>query len=195
MKQRKLSLPFVLGVLLILCSLCLLLGLRVRQAAGIRACTAVAAQLETLLPQRTQGLPDTRADARMPVLQIDGQDYAALLELPAFGLALPVADTWDSGELYAGPRRFAGSAYDRSLVIGGTGQDGQFVFCSKIDTGAMLTVTDMTGAQFHYTVTRVDRADHAETAWLMQPEYDLTLFCRAVYSMEYIAVRCNLAFG
>ena len=118
-----------------------------------------------------------------------------MLELPAIGLTLPVADAWDSGDLYAGPRRFFGSAYDRSLVIGGADQEGQFAFCSKVDIGAMLTVTDMTGAQFHYTVTRVDRAEHAETAWLTQPGHDLTLFCRAAYSMEYIAVRCKLTFG
>ena len=31
--------------------------------------------------------------------------------------------------------------------------------------------------------------------FLQNEEYDLTLFCRSAYSMEYIAVRCILAYN
>ena len=113
-----------------------------------------------------------------------------MLEVPAFGLALPVADQWDSKNLHFPPGRFSGSAYDNTLVIGGADSQGQFSFCDKIDNGAVITVTDMTGVRFTYTVFRVDRAKHAESQWLVADDYDLTLFCRDAYSMEYIAVRC-----
>lgn len=68
-------------------------------------------------------------------------------------------------------------------------------FCDKIEYGTVVTVTDMTGTQFTYTVSDVHRARHAETQWLMDDDCDLTLFCHDGYSMEYIAVRCTFAYS
>ena len=65
-------------------------------------------------------------------------------------------------------------------------------FCDKIEYGTVVTVTDMTGTQFTYTVSDVHRARHAETQWLMADDCDLTLFCHDGYSMEYIAVDVRL---
>ena len=59
---------------------------------------------------------------------------------------------------------------------------------------SFVIVTDMTGVQFAYTVTGVDRAKHAETQWLTEEGCDLTLFCHDIYAMEYIAVRCVFAY-
>lgn len=81
-------------------------------------------------------------------------------------------------------------AYDNSLVIGGADHPTQFGFCAEIQHGTAISVTDMAGAQFSYTVSRIDRAKHAETSWLQSGEYDLSLFCRDTYSLEYIVVRC-----
>ena len=87
--------------------------------------------------------------------------------------------------------RFAGSAYDGTLVIGGPDHPKQFGFCDQIDPGAAITLTDMTGGQLSYTVVRVDRREQADAGWLQDPEYDLTLFCRDTLSMTCIAVRCQ----
>ena len=150
--------------------------------------------MNKLLPDRTLGVPETYADPGMPNLEINGEDYVALLEIPSQGVRLPVADQWNSMELFHSPARFAGSVYDKTMVIGGADHSGQFGFCDEIEHGAVITITDMTGAQFSYTVARIDRANRAEARWLQNEAYDLTLFCRNVYSMEYIAVRCVLAY-
>lgn len=194
MKRRKISLPILLGICLILCSLCLVFFSRFRMYTGFRESQAVLLQIDALLPERTPGLPETYPDSGMPILEIDGADYAALLEIPSFGVTLPVADHWDSQKLARSPARFSGSAYDHTLVIGGADDPHQFAFCDQIEHGALVTLTDMTGAQFSYTVSRIDRAKHAEAQWLTDAEYDLTLFCRDTYSMEYIAVRCVWAY-
>ena len=150
-------------------------------------------EMNQLLSDRISGVSGEYSDSVMPVLEISGVDYVALLEIPAQGVVLPVSDQWNSTGLSRSPARFSGSAYDSTLVIGGADHPGQFGFCDEIEHDAVLNITDMTGVQFSYIVSRVDRAKHAQTQWLQNEEYDLTLFCRSAYSMEYIAVRCNLA--
>ena len=192
MKKRKGRLPLIFGSVLILAGLCLFLIFQLSSCRGDRQSRSVLAKINALLPERTVGVPELSADPGMPVLEIDGTDYVALVEIPAYDIALPVADQWDSQSLTTGPVRFHGSAWDNSLVIGGADRVGQFSFCSEIDTGAVVTVTDMTGAQFSYRVTRVDRSDSAPAQWLIRDDSDLTLYCRDSNSMAYIAVRCAL---
>lgn len=190
MKKRKISWPLCIGAVLILCALCLMVLFQIRASGNVRKSEATAKKIQSLLQERTRGMPEMYPDAPMPVLEIDGKDYIALLEIPAFGLTLPVADVWDRSQT----SRFWGSVYAEPLVIGGTDYPRQFDFCDKIENGTTVTVTDMTGAQFTYKVARVDRAKHAETQWLTSANWDLTLFCRALYSMEYVAVRCQLTY-
>lgn len=192
MKKRKGSVPLLLGLALILCSLGLMLFFYVRLQVGSADCQKTATVLSQMLPDRAAGIPGSEPDTAMPVLQLEGTDYVALLEIPSLGITLPVADRWDSSLL--SPARFFGSVYDHTLVIGGADDPRQFGFCDKIDTGVSLTVTDMTGAEFTYRVTRVDRSKSADTHWLSPQEHDLTLFCRDQFSTDYVAVRCEFAF-
>ena len=193
MKRRK---PFllILGTCLIVFSLCCVIVVQFQQYHGAKNCQEVAMEMNKLLPDRTPGDPGAYSDSAMPVLEINGIDYVALIEIPSQGIALPVSDRWNSTGLLDSPARFSGSAYDKSLVIGGTDDPKQFGFCDEIKHDAVITITDMTGAQFSYTVSRIDRAKHAEAQWLQNEAYDLTLFCRSTYSMEYIAVRCVLTY-
>ena len=194
MNRRK---PFllILGTCLIVFSLCCVIVVQLQQYNGTRNCQEVVVEMNKLLPDRTPGVPGAYSDSVMPVLEINGADYVALLEIPAQGVVLPVSDQWNSMGLSNSPARFSGSAYDKSLVIGGVDHPRQFGFCDEIEHDAVLNITDMTGAQFSYIVSRIDRSKHAQTQWLQNEEYDLTLFCRSAYSMEYIAVRCILAYN
>ena len=185
--MRKLVLP-LLGLALILGSLGWMLGLRLQTKEDLQQCQTVAGEMAALLPERTAGI--TGSDRGMPVLEITETDYAALLELPGFGLALPVEDRWNGGQ--GVPARFSGSAYGNDLVIGGLNEAGIFGFCSQVDLGDRIVVTDMTGGEFYYTVVRVDRAKEAGKDWL--DGWDLTLFCHDGYALNYIAVRCALDY-
>lgn len=188
--KRKAPLTVWLGVGLILCGLCFALVFQLRLQAGARKREDLITRIVAYLPERTPGMPDMYPDTGMPVLEVDGDDYGAVLEVPAFSVRLPVADEWQSRNLTCCPARFSGSAYGGTLVIGGGDYPGQLDFCGKIGHGATVTVTDMTGACFSYTVVRIDRSSQAENQWLTKPEWDLTLFCRDNGTMEYIAVRC-----
>lgn len=180
----------ILGVFLIVLGLCIMFMVQLQLSHGEKNCRETVAEMGRILPARTPGIRSASSDPCMPVLELRGTDYVALLEIPSFGITLPVADSWDKAKLTHSPVRFCGSAYDNSLVIGGADHPTQFGFCAEIQHGTAISVTDMAGAQFSYTVSRIDRAKHAETSWLQSGEYDLSLFCRDTYSLEYIVVRC-----
>ena len=194
MKKRKFPLLLVLGFCLILASVSLVLISQIRMHMGVRHSQKILSSMEQLLPERSPGVPGIYLTSGMPVLEIENVDYVAMLEVPSFGIALPVADQWDSNDLFRSPSRFFGSAYDNSLIIGGADDPRQFGLCDKIEYGTRIIVTDMTGTQFVYTVSGVGRAKHADAQWLMGADCDLTLFCHDIYSMEYIAVRCDFAY-
>ena len=195
MKKGKFPIVLVLGICLVVISFALIVGLQIRKHIGADQSRKVVTRMSELLPERTVGVPELSSNPNMPVLEINDVDYVALIEIPSLNLSLPVADAWNSQKLYNSPARFYGSCYDHSLVIGGADNSHQFSFCDKIDNGTVIIVTDMTGTQFSYTVSRVDRAKSAESNWLICRDYDLTLFCRDALSMEYVAVRCSFMYS
>lgn len=179
-----------LGCLLMAGGLVLLLVAGLQNRRADRQNAAVLAALETVLPDRREGLWEPDRTTEMPALELLGRDYIALLEIPAYGLRLPVRSAWDSREAEARPCRFFGTAYNGSLVIGGYDRAGQFDFFDRIMEGTEIRVTDMTGAVFAYRVSRVDRSDSAD-AGVLAGRADLTLFVRDAQLLQYILLRCE----
>ena len=180
----------IVGFGLILCGLVALLGNFLLGQWSQEENKKVLAQMQTILPPATPGATDQYSSMEMPSLQLCGNDYVALLEAPKYGAKLPVRSHWDA--LAAGncPSRFYGTVYDGSLIIGGSGREGHLDFLGWIQNGDTLLVTDMTGAQFAYRVTKIFRASSAQQELLMDKSADLTLFAWNNMGLEYIIVRC-----
>ena len=186
--KKRFPIAIVLGSCLVLISFILLIIFSLQGYFGAKKAEAVLAEMEQILPDSYQGSAGTQ-NTYMPTLQINGEDYMAIVNVPSFGITLPVADKWNAKlDL---PERFYGSAYNNTLVIGGADDASQFSFCKKIEHGATVIITDMTGAQFKYEVIAIARASSASADWLITEDADLTLFCHDLYTMEYIAVRCK----
>ena len=189
--MRKISkILFAVGIILVLVSLITLLALQMNAKKAQTNAAELVKQIEEIIPERTNGMMDTYTVMDMPVLQIDGKDFIAIVDIPAFGVKLPVAGSWDSGKVSSFPCRFSGTVYDGSLIVGGADQKGQFDFFDRIYNETVIIVTDMTGAEYTYTVSEIIRSDSAETDVLINTDADLTLFVRDAYSLEYIIVRC-----
>ena len=191
MKKRKISILGILGAGLILAGVVLLAVHLLQGYAGAGQNQRIIAQLDAILTEKTEGIPGN--DPAMPVMELEGKDYVATVQLPDHSVNLPVLDQWDPGSISICPARFYGSVYDHTLVIGGADDPRQFGFCEQVEIGQAVIITDMTGACFTFTVTAVDRARHADTAWLTG-QAALTLFCRDQYAAQYIAVRCEPAY-
>lgn len=187
--MKRISVIRLIAVLLIAVCVGIAVYFQIDMHNSAQKAIADGKTLASHLTERSEGYPGVIQDTSMPVLEIGGTDYAGLLEIPAFGAILPVGNTWN-GSAFGAPRRFTGGVYGDTFVIGGMDYPGLFDFCDKIEHDTRVTVTDMTGTAFSYTVVRIDRADSAKSEWLLREDYALTLFCRTAFSTEYIAVRC-----
>ena len=108
-------------------------------------------------------------------------------------MKLPIYSSWEDGSVAKYPCRFWGSAYDNSLIVGGSDRKGQFDFCSRLDLGDKIRITDMTGTEFSYEVVRIDRRKQADLQTFEEVDCDLTLFVRDSSTLNYIIVRCDFA--
>ena len=179
------------GCVLLAAGLLMLGGVTVRGKLAARENEMIVQKMEAVMPNRTTGAVDELRIAEMPVMQLEGADYVALLEIPSYGLRLPVAAQWDKTAVMTTPCRFYGSAYDGSLVIGGYDRSGYFDFFDRVYNDEVVKITDLTGCTYTYTVSRVERSETADGAVLLEGEWDLTLFVRDARYLEYILLRCT----
>lgn len=178
----------LLGLFLVLLSIVFLLGSEWLAARNHAEAVQLAEQIEANLPDRSEGDPENYSDPEMPVLQIGGEDFSGLIQIPFYGVSLPIYSSWDSGAVSRYPCRFWGSVYDNSLIVGGG--KGQFDFCGKLDLGDKVIITDMKGTVFSYETVRIDRREHADLEMLEEEEFDLVLFAPDTVADGYIIVRC-----
>ena len=184
MKRAAKALIFA-GIALITLSLVALLHMQLASRQAEKSAEALLQRLDALLPPLHPGSQESYRVMTMPALEVDGRDVIAIVEIPAFSLRLPVLSSWEQGSDL--PRRFSGSAYDGTLIIGGSA--AQFACFNRIPNGTEVTVTDMRGAVFTYTVARIGRASTADAETLSGSR--LTLFAPQTTSLEYILLRCN----
>lgn len=177
-------------MLLLLCGVGLFVYELVSANIAQNATADMIARLDQIIPPRSVGVVDTYASMQMPSMEVDGEELIGILEIPTQNTVLPIGAAWDTKSRTSFPRRFSGTVYDGSLIVGGYDQKGQFDCLKKLDVGDAVRVTDMTGAEFTYTVRRIERKESVQAENLTDETSDLTLFVRNAYSMEYIVVRC-----
>ena len=181
-----------LGVLLVLGALLITVVPMLRGKIATSKNGGVFETVYSLIPEVRAGAFDDRVDVEMPSLEVDGEDYVGIIEIPMCGVHLPIRASWDSGDISRSPCRFTGSIYDGSLVVGGSDHEGQFNFAKTISIGDTVFVTDMTGARYTYKVTWVELTDDVSREYLTSREADLVLFVRDAYSLEYAVVSCDV---
>ncbi len=174
------------GVLLILCAVVLLLWNIVSSKKAAHQNEDVVNKILSLLPERRTGMPDGRADTKMPVLEIKGQDYICLIEIPGSNVCLPVLSEKAESRPNASPYRYGGTVSDGSLVIGGLPSD----FISRMETDCTVIITDMNGGSYTYTVTAMEYADKISDT-LSSGDDELVLFSANKWKAGYTIVRCR----
>lgn len=190
MKGRGASLVlFILGALLVLGAAGITGYSLVSRGRSTENAKLTAQRLFEMMPEPYAASPDpARGDKEMSLVELDGEDYIGILEIPVHGVRLPIAAGWDKNSVRKYPCRFSGSVWDGTLTVG-AGAD-HFSFAERVDAGTAVFVTDMCGRRFAYTVREVEIRDNAELDTLLSDEEGLTLFLRDEYTMEYMIVRC-----
>lgn len=174
--------------LLVVAAVAMFLWQRGIQTSQPRA-EALVQTIQARIPQPQSAMPEARRDNTMSVLPIDGADFLGILELPAYGSALPVCAAW--GDIGKYPCRLSGSVYDRSLQIGATSQEGQYAFYRELSVGDAVYFTDVEGNRFSYEITDIRHESTADQAALTRKDAALTLFIQNLYGFEYIVIFCS----
>lgn len=188
MKTAKLLIA--LGLVLLALSLALALVNLHRDASAGAAAEAVLTQLRPAVPtaeaQRTappepvmptpEPLYQRAPEMEMPTQTVDGIEYVGILEIPGIDLQLPVISEWSYAGLKLAPCRYAGSAYQGSLVLAGHKYESHFGCLGGVKEDDLVRFTDMDGNEFRYRVAGLEILDREDTSGMLDSSWDLTLF-------------------
>ncbi len=182
----------LIGTMLILGSASLLITSNLQQKAAIKNAEKTVGSLREAMPSVHDEITDDRANSTMPTMEIEGLSYCGIIELPAYDTELPIYSYWDKNKASRLPCKYSGSIYDSSLIIGGSDNKGQFDFVKTITGNDTVYITDMTGARYSYVVKEIVRTRDVSSSSLTTDEFDLTLFAKNTYSLDYTVVRCKM---
>ena len=194
MKSKPGLIILLAGVLCVTAAAGLFVFNTVRSAqAGNESRHAVEVLTEVIGKEasKSHNLPTDDPDREMPAIEVEGERYLGILDIPALGLTLPVGESLDDDALQSTPCRYSGSIYDRTMQIGATTQKGQYDFYRSLSVGDTLYLTDMEGNRFSYSITDIKYSKKADSEALTRKKSSLTLFIKNIYSFEYIILYCN----
>ena len=197
-----------IGNTLILLGLLLLLGAGGLAAYniwdGIRADRASQHIIEEMnigqdLVEALDREPDQ--DPEMPVIEVEGNYYIGILEIPSLQLTLPVMDRWDYTRLKISPCVYSGSYKTDDLVICAHNYARHFSPVKRIDIGADVYLITVDCRVYHYQVTNRETLQpgavenmientNNTTDGTVTNEWDLTLFTCNTGGQTRCAVRC-----
>lgn len=129
-----------------------------------REALRIASLMEPLMPQRSQAYASDDADrltASPKALEIEGQSYMGLLEIPSLGRSLPLLRSAFGASSKGLPYRLEGRAETKNLVLYSYGYPSLFGGLKKFPVGSQIDFVDLEGHTYSYLVT-----DQATTASL-----------------------------
>ena len=127
----------------------------------------------------------------MPTIEIDGNDYIGILEIPDLELELPVMSHWSYSHLKTSPCRYTGSTYLNNMVIAAHNYIRHFGHLKELSEGATVIFTDIDGNVFTYKVALVEMLLPTDIETLENSNWDLTLFTCSISGSCRVTVRCN----
>lgn len=133
-------------------------------------------------------------EMEMPTLEIDGEHYIGVIEIPMLGLQLPVmAGEWSYKKLKIAPCRYAGSIYTDDLIIAAHNYSSHFGLIKNLKTGDEVHFIDADGHVFRYEVGWLETVDGTDSATMLKNEekWDLTLFTCTYSGSDRYTLRCS----
>ena len=171
-KKRVANGLLVCGVLLILAGLGIFLYMQTAQKKAGQQIGVYVEQLQQSIPEVRDAFEEERTDMDMPVMEVSGEDFVGILEVPAYGAEFPIGNEWENDIIIKYPCRYWGSLYDGSLIIGGGTDEGQLEFAEDISIGDIIQITDMTGARYSYEVSWVEKVKELSKEYLENLEVE-----------------------
>ncbi len=128
----------------------------------------------------------------MSGVQIDGDVYVGVLNIPKLGLTLPVMKELDYKKLRFAPCRYKGSVEEKNLIIAGHNYNTHFGRLKQLSEGDEISFSDVNGNSYDYTVCETDLIDGKNSTEMSAGEWDLSLFTCNLSGAARVTVRCRL---
>lgn len=130
-------------------------------------------------------------EQKMAAMEIDGNLYIGVLEVPALNISLPVMAECDYNKLKIAPCWYSGSYYTDDLVIAGHNYPKHFSPLKWVEPGSEVLFTTADGEVYRYTVDWLENVRPGEVDKMVEKDgWDLTLFTCTTGGSARCAVRC-----
>ena len=127
----------------------------------------------------------------MKVVNIDGNEYIATINIPSLNLELPVMSDWDYNKMKTSPCRYYGSIFTNDLVISAHSYDNLFGRIKTLNQGDLLILTDMNHDEYVYEVEVIEVLSPNDVKEMIESEFDLTLYTCTSDTLNRVTVRLN----
>ena len=132
-------------------------------------------------------------ELEMPLMEIDGEFYVGVLEVPVLELSLPVfGNEWSEAKMKKAPCLYEGSVYMKDMIIVGHNYRSHFSKLKTLEPGTEIYFTDTEGNQFAYTMEWVEIIEETDIEAMSAgtEEWNLTLFTCTYGGEERYTLRC-----
>lgn len=200
MKKKKGTFFIVIGIVLLIAALILTIyniydGKRAEKASALILPDLKAEIIEQ--GEELEGIENSSGadafvnpDRDMPVIEIDGERYIGVLEIPDIDLVLPIMGEWSYSSLRTAPCRYVGSVYQNNMVIAGHNYARHFRPIKNLPVGTEIIFTDGENRIFEYELGWIEVMDGTAVEEMLAGEWDLTLFTCTYGGRARYAARC-----
>lgn len=139
----------------------------------------------------TLTLPDyvLNPDMEMPCIEVEGNEYIGVLDIPTLELSLPIMAEWDYEKLKIAPCRYTGSVYKNDLIIVAHNYVRHFGKLSTLSYGDDIYFTDVDGNVFHYVIAELEVLQPYAVDYMESNNPGLSLFTCTIGGEKRLTVR------
>lgn len=138
----------------------------------------------------SQAAVNFTTDGEEPVVIVDGTAYLGYLEIPEWGLTLPVRENLSYPGLRESPCRYSGSVNNGGLVIAAHNYKRHFSKIGSLKPEDKISFTDGAGNVHQYQVVGSEVLEPEQVEEMKSDQWDLTLFTCTYGGSRRIVVRC-----
>lgn len=125
----------------------------------------------------------------MPLVEIDGEFYVGVIEIPSLDIELPVKEDFSYKELKSSPCRYDGSVYLDNMIIAAHNYSSHFGKLKNLNIGDRVSFTDGDGNLFLYDVAEIIQVNGNDVEGMKEGDWDMTLFTCTLDGENRVTVR------
>lgn len=183
------------GLLILTAALLLILYNIYLDKKAMESTLEAVSVIETGIPDETEKIETLeilpQVIKEMPEVEINGQNYIGMLEIPVLELKLGIISHWNEERLQIAPCRYTGSVYTDDLVIAAHNYSSHFGKLKELQPGDRVCFTDTDGKTTEYNVVLQENLMPEDVEEMTGGMWDLTLFTCTLGGKSRVTVRCD----